>query len=331
MMARRVSIVLTTYNGEHFLPAQLASYLAQSRLPDELVVGDDGSGDGTIALLEDFARRAPFPVRVTVNESNLGPSANFVESVLRSSGDVIFLSDQDDIWHENKIERMMAHLAAHPLCWLVTHDAALVGGDGATLGLTMGGQIEGVAGGVAARDLVAGCCMAFDARLARLYDPAPRLAQHDAWLAAAAGRLGLRAYLPEALIDYRRHGGNVSASFMSDARRASRWARFRDRAGKAMATPVAVALTAAAASREDLVAAFVRHADVLTQVVAPERLAAEIAIQRTALAREKQRLAIHRGPRLARPAKLVAALLGGTYSEKGGAMSLLRDLGGLLR
>ncbi len=330
-MARTVSIVLTTYNGERFLPAQLASYLAQTRLPDELVVGDDGSSDNTLALLEDFARRAPFPVRITVNAVNLGPTRNFVEAVLRSTGDVIFLSDQDDIWHEGKIERMMQHMTDHPHCWLATHDAALVDGDGQPLGLTMGGQIDSVPGGIAARDLVAGCCMAIDARLARLYDPLPRLAQHDAWLAAAAERLGLRAYLPEALIDYRRHGGNVSASFMSDARPASRWARFRDRAGKAMATPVGVALSAAAASREDLVAALVHHTAVLTQVVAPDRLEAEISIQRAALEREKQRIAVHHGPRLARPAKLLAALLGGTYREKGGAMSLLRDLGGLLR
>lgn len=331
MMARKVSIVLTTYNGERYLPAQLASYLAQTRLPDELVVGDDGSSDGTLALLDDFSRRAPFPVRVTVNTTNLGPTRNFVEAVLRSSGQMIFLSDQDDVWHESKIERMMQHMADHPLCWLATHDAALVNGDGQQLGLTMGGQIEGVPGGIAARDLVAGCCMVIDARLARLYDPLPRLAQHDAWLAAAAGGLGLRSYLPEVLIDYRRHGGNVSESFMSDARPASRWSRFKDRASKAMATPVDVALTAAAASREDLVAAFVSQADVLTQVVAPDRLEAEIAIQRAALVREKQRLAVYCAPRLARPGKLLAALLGGTYSETGGAVSLLRDLAGILR
>ena len=58
-----ISIVLCTFNGARYLPAQLASYLNQDRLPDELVIGDDGSTDETESLIQEFARTAPFPVR----------------------------------------------------------------------------------------------------------------------------------------------------------------------------------------------------------------------------------------------------------------------------
>ena len=330
MAASRVSIAMTTYNGARYLAEQLDSFAAQTRLPDELVVGDDGSTDATAAILAEFAARAPFPLRVTVNAAQLGPSRNFAETILRCEGDVILLSDQDDRWEPGKLATMADYLVAHPKCWLATHDAALMDGEGRPRGLTMGGQIA-AAGGDPARDLVAGCCMAIDARLAQLYDPPPQTRTHDAWLAAIADLLQLRGWVAQPLIAYRRHGANVSASYMSRLGGSSRWRRALDRLAKARAEPVAEALDQSMADRAAMVAAIEAHRATLLQIVPADRLQRAFGELARGLERDRQRRAIHAGRRPARFGHLIAAIGGGVYAGRGGALSLLRDLHGCLR
>ena len=104
----RVSIALATWNGEHFLKEQLDSYLTQSRLPDELVVSDDNSKDKTLQVVYEFARHAPFAVRVLQNKERQGYAKNFQMAIERCSGDVILLSDQDDIWLPTHIEKLVS-------------------------------------------------------------------------------------------------------------------------------------------------------------------------------------------------------------------------------
>ena len=99
----RFSVALCTYNGAQYLPDQLESIVAQTRLPDELVVGDDHSTDDTVNILEDFAAGAPFPVRLHVNETNLGVVKNFEATILRCQGNLTALCDQDDVWLRNKV------------------------------------------------------------------------------------------------------------------------------------------------------------------------------------------------------------------------------------
>lgn len=100
----RKSIALCTYNGEKFLKEQLNSYQNQSRLPDELIVCDDCSTDLTLEILDAFAKSAPFDVKIILNERNLGYTKNFEKAVENCSGDIIFFSDQDDIWMPEKTE-----------------------------------------------------------------------------------------------------------------------------------------------------------------------------------------------------------------------------------
>src|SRR4051794_21844611 len=85
-----LSVAMATFNGETYLPEMLDSLAAQTRPPDELVVRDDGSSDATVALLEDFASRAPFPVRVLGGGVRLGYAQNFVATSRECSGDLIF-------------------------------------------------------------------------------------------------------------------------------------------------------------------------------------------------------------------------------------------------
>lgn len=322
---QRVSIALATYNGEQFLAQQLQSFLAQTRLPDELVVGDDNSRDGTGRILAEFAATAPFPVRVAINNPGLGPGRNFAVTIARCSGDVVFLSDQDDIWHPDKIAEMLGFMASRPGCLVALHDAALVDGEGRPLGRTMGEQIA-ASGASPEIGLIAGCCMAFDGRLARLYDPPPATQIHDSWLTSIADAFGARAWLAKPLIDYRRHGSNVSASYMYAARPASRWDRLADRLSRARARPAGEALAANVAQQQSALDAVAAHRDLLAELVPAERLRAGLAELERKQQRDLRRLAVHRAPRRERPGLLLKGLKAGDYAGSAGLVSLARDL-----
>lgn len=103
----KVSVVLSTYNGEEYIYEQLESLRKQTRVIDEVIIGDDCSSDQTVNICRDFIvanRLQNWSVRV--NEKNKGWKINFFELLTEANGDVIFPCDQDDIWREDKIERM---------------------------------------------------------------------------------------------------------------------------------------------------------------------------------------------------------------------------------
>jgi glycosyltransferase involved in cell wall biosynthesis len=106
-----ISVAMATYNGAPFLHEQLASLATQTKLPLELVVTDDGSEDGTLKVIAEFAKTAPFPVHVHRNERRLGYKANFMKCAGLCSGDLIAFADQDDIWLSQKLERQAQHFA----------------------------------------------------------------------------------------------------------------------------------------------------------------------------------------------------------------------------
>ena len=99
----KVSVAMTTYNGAAYLPEQLDSILARSRPPDELVVCDDGSTEETLIILNDYAARAPFTMTVVINEQRLGSTKNFEKAIGLCTGDIIFLSGQDDVWRPHTV------------------------------------------------------------------------------------------------------------------------------------------------------------------------------------------------------------------------------------
>ena len=122
----KISVAMCTYNGEQYLREQLDSIAKQTRLPDELVVSDDGSIDKTLKLIEEFASSSPFPVRISVNDKNLGTTRNFEKAIWSCEGEVIALCDQDDIWHVKKLELVEALMASAASVGLVISDAELV-------------------------------------------------------------------------------------------------------------------------------------------------------------------------------------------------------------
>jgi len=98
---------MPTYNGAAYLPEQLESIAAQTRLLDELVVCEDRSTDGrTREIVEAFAPKSPFQVRLSVNRKTQGSRTNFEQAIRRCAADIIFLCDQDDVWNQTKLARI---------------------------------------------------------------------------------------------------------------------------------------------------------------------------------------------------------------------------------
>lgn len=112
----KTSVVMATYNGEKFLNKQLDSIASQSVLPDELVIVDDGSKDSTRQLLSDFAEKFGHDISIILvfREKNLGYINNFIDGIARTKNELIFLCDQDDLWHEDKIKETKLFFDSNP-------------------------------------------------------------------------------------------------------------------------------------------------------------------------------------------------------------------------
>jgi glycosyltransferase involved in cell wall biosynthesis len=102
---RTISVVLATYNSTRHLPAQLDSILGQTLQPAEIVVGDDGSTDHTLGMLEEFAQTARIPVRVVAGPRE-GHGSNFLNAAQHATGDRIAWADHDDVWLPEKLQRL---------------------------------------------------------------------------------------------------------------------------------------------------------------------------------------------------------------------------------
>src|ERR687891_741004 len=126
MPRMRISVAMCTYNGADFLTAQLASIAEQTRPPDEIIVCDDASTDRTRTLLESFARTSSIPVSLYFSDQNAGSLKNFERAIGLCTGDVIALSDQDDVWRKDKLELIEQELQRNASAGLVFSDAELV-------------------------------------------------------------------------------------------------------------------------------------------------------------------------------------------------------------
>ena len=133
----RLSIAMATWNGARYLREQLDSFRGQTRLPDEVVVCDDHSTDGTATILEEFRRTAPFPVNVSINPKQVGYVGNFEQAVRLCDGDLIFLSDQDDVWLPEKLAEHEAVYRSRPEVGMVFSDATIVDSDLVPLSLSV--------------------------------------------------------------------------------------------------------------------------------------------------------------------------------------------------
>lgn len=216
-----ISVALCTYNGGAFLSDQLASIAAQTRLPDELVVRDDASDDATPAIVQAFAARAHFPVRFERNAERLGSTRNFDGAISACTGDLIALSDQDDVWRPHKLSTIERRFLESPGLGLLFSDADLVDAELNPIGARLWARIgfdsrrrrvwrtRGPLTALVPGRIVTGATMAFRSSFRSLVLPipegiAPML--HDGWIALALAAVAGVALIEEPLVAYRQHG-----------------------------------------------------------------------------------------------------------------------------
>lgn len=210
----KVSIAMATYNGAAYLQAQLDSFVRQTRLPDELVVCDDGSSDATLDLLRAFQQQAGFAVAIHSNPATLGYVRNFERALSLCTGDLIFLSDQDDAWFEGKIAAMCAALQADGAAQVLIADMVLTDGVLRPTRYTQMGNIADV--GMPQASFVAGCATALKRGWLDLVLPIPACVTHDNWIHRLAAALDVRRVMTQPQQFYRRHDDNASVSVASN-------------------------------------------------------------------------------------------------------------------
>ena len=213
----RLSIAMCTYNGARHLQEQLDSFKSQTRMPDELVVCDDVSTDETVEIVEAFASEAPFNVRLYVNEKNLGSTKNFEKAIAICEGDIIFLSDQDDVWLPDKLSKVAELLTQFPEVAGVLTDAEIVDESLNLLGFyfwqatrfkrrQQGRAMKGKLGTLVKHNSsMSGATFAFRAKLRDIALPIPEYWTHDAWIILIIAALAKLVVLPEQLNLWRQH------------------------------------------------------------------------------------------------------------------------------
>jgi len=215
----RISIALCTYNGEKYIREQLISLLNQTILPDEIIVCDDNSTDDTVSIINTFSNENQF--NIFVNTKNIGTIKNFEKAISLTTGDIIFLSDQDDIWYPDKIEKMINAFDNNLGNLLVFSNGDLIDGNGVLIGSTLWDKWDfnleirknWKNNELAFNDLfknnnkVTGATVAFCKELKNNILPIniPFEYWHDVWIALHASGLNGLHFIEESLIQYRIH------------------------------------------------------------------------------------------------------------------------------
>jgi len=209
-----VSVCMATYNGERYLPEQVATILAQLGPADELVVVDDASSDGTVAYLEGLGDPR---IRVHRNTANLGHVQSFAKVIGLARSPFILMADQDDLWIDGRLAAMRDALASGPA--LVSTNSEFIDGEGRPIAALHADLIEADSGRHVAniariftgRAFYDGCAMGLREELRLLILPIPHYVEsHDLWIAMAANAAGSNVHLARRTLRRRVHGSNAS-------------------------------------------------------------------------------------------------------------------------
>jgi glycosyltransferase involved in cell wall biosynthesis len=207
----KLSVCIATYNGEKYIEEQLKSILNQIGQNDEIVISDDDSTDKTLEIIKSFGDSR---IKLLQNNGERPKKliSNFENALFNANGDVIFLSDQDDIWLDGKVNQIMKALESNDL---IVSDCTVVD---ANLGIIHDSffQIRNSGSGLLKnfyKNSYIGCCMAFNRKIYDLILPFPKnIPMHDWWIGIVAEIYGKIKFLDEKLLLYRRHDNNVSLS-----------------------------------------------------------------------------------------------------------------------
>lgn len=206
-----ISVAIAAYNGEKYLHQQLMSILPQLGNNDEIIISDDNPKGATKASVDDLLntdKRIKY-----IAGPQKGVIKNFENAINFSSGDYIFLCDQDDVWHENKVKTVLEAFKDDVL--VVIHDAEITD---AALNITndsfmaLNNSKSGILKNIIKNSYI-GCCMAFKSDLKDYILPFPdKIPMHDQWIGIIGEAIGKTVIIKEPLIYYRRHDETVTGS-----------------------------------------------------------------------------------------------------------------------
>lgn len=202
---KRISVAIATYNGEDFIEDMLRSVLAEKKI-DEIIISDDSSGDNTRTIID---RISDSRVKIITGPTK-GLIKNFENALKNTSGDIIFLADQDDVWIPNRVENMCSALESNDLvcadCHVTDENLNITSASFFRLNDSRSGLIRNIY-----KNSYLGCCMAFRRNVLLQSIPFPNnIAMHDWWI-GIVGELFFKTYfLKTSTLLFRRHSKNNS-------------------------------------------------------------------------------------------------------------------------
>lgn len=220
------SVAMCTYNGEKFLKQQLNSILNQTLAVDEIIICDDRSTDSTISILNSYKEKYPDLFKIFINNENIGSVKNFEKAISLCKNEIIFLSDQDDIWVTNKVEVITTTFKNNQeILVIATNGYGIDDLDQLADVITVWDVIKFVKANGYLFDyfnilnlkdnFCTGATMALKIEIRNELFPIPvvRGLHHDKWIALVAASTNRLVFLDEKLIYYREHSnqqvGNV--------------------------------------------------------------------------------------------------------------------------
>ncbi len=206
-----ISVCMATYNGEKYLKDQLDSILKQIQSSDELIVSDDGSNDSTRYIIQGYQKR--YANIILVDGPKCGVQKNFEHALKQANGDILFLSDQDDVWKDGKVKRVLREFE-DPQTLCVVHDCEIVDANLNSTNETFFGLKHGKPGLIANlyKNAFIGCGMAFRRVVFEKSYPFPdHIEMHDWWIGLVASCMGKTVFIHDSYLLYRRHGDNTSS------------------------------------------------------------------------------------------------------------------------
>lgn len=215
-----ISVIMAIYNGEKYLTEQIQSVLEQSYQNIELILTDDGSTDRSVAIAEGFAQKDS-RVKVRKNKKNLGVIQNFLTSLAMVRGAYVCFSDQDDVWHKDKLAVLVNLLEKDPQNMLACSDLAVCDG-GLQVRFPSFWKVAGVwppqgnlRGLAFLRNPLPGCSLMFrqEVKDCLLTMPAGGPFMHDHLAFVVAASLGRVVSTRKKLVFYRQHGANQIGAF----------------------------------------------------------------------------------------------------------------------
>ena len=207
----KISVCMASYNGSKYIQKQIESILKQINKNDQLIIVDDYSSDNTVSIIEGFRDNRIILIK---NTYNTGVAAAFNKALMFAKGDIVFLSDQDDEWLDNKVSFLRNFFLLNKVD-VIVHDAKIRQLDNLVVNKSLFNQIrssKGVIKNIYSNSYT-GCCMAFRRRVLRKVLPVPIMKGvfHDAWIGILAKIYGFRViFIAMPLIIHNRHELNLS-------------------------------------------------------------------------------------------------------------------------